>query len=209
MANDLITRMADHGGLSPEDFWKTLFATIMPSNGATREHAIAFLQVADQYNLNPFTREIFAFPGKSGGVQPVVSIDGWIKMANSHPLFDGMTHRDNLDGGQLVSVTCEVYRLDRTHPITATEYMAECKRNTEPWNKWPRRMLRHKATIQAIRYAFGFSGLVDPDEAERWHDATADVSDSTARRGSTAALRDRLCVTDAEAEPANDGEAQS
>lgn len=28
-------------------------------------------------------------------------------------------------------------------------------------------MLRHKATIQAARYAFGFSGIVDPDEAER------------------------------------------
>jgi hypothetical protein len=28
-------------------------------------------------------------------------------------------------------------------------------------------MLRHKAAIQAIRYAFGFSGIVDPDEADR------------------------------------------
>jgi len=28
-------------------------------------------------------------------------------------------------------------------------------------------MLRHKATIQAARYAFGFSGIVDQDEAER------------------------------------------
>jgi hypothetical protein len=28
-------------------------------------------------------------------------------------------------------------------------------------------MLRHKALIQAARYAFGFSGIVDPDEWER------------------------------------------
>ena len=28
-------------------------------------------------------------------------------------------------------------------------------------------MLRHKAAIQSIRYAFGFSGIVDPDEADR------------------------------------------
>ena len=34
-------------------------------------------------------------------------------------------------------------------------------------------MLRHKALIQCARYAFGFAGLIDPDEAERMR---ADVS---------------------------------
>ena len=48
-----------------------------------------------------------------------------------------------------------------------TEYMAECIRNTDPWKQYPRRMLRHKALIQCARYAFGFAGIVDPDEAER------------------------------------------
>lgn len=57
--------------------------------------------------------------------------------------------------------------------MEVTEYMAECVRNTEPWAKWPARMLRHKTTIQAARYAFGFSGIVDPDEAERIASATA------------------------------------
>jgi hypothetical protein len=28
-------------------------------------------------------------------------------------------------------------------------------------------MLRHKAFVQAARYAFGFAGIVDPDEADR------------------------------------------
>ena len=46
------------------------------------------------------------------------------------------------------------------------QYMDECKRNTDPWQSHPRRMLRHKATIQAARMAFGFA-LKDPDEAER------------------------------------------
>jgi hypothetical protein len=48
-----------------------------------------------------------------------------------------------------------------------TEDMAECKRPTEPWTKWPARMLRHKAAIQCARYAFGFAGIIDPEEAER------------------------------------------
>jgi hypothetical protein len=32
-------------------------------------------------------------------------------------------------------------------------------------------MLRHKAAIQCGRYAFGLSGIIDPDEAERFQDA--------------------------------------
>jgi len=45
--------------------------------------------------------------------------------------------------------------------------MAECKRNTQPWQSHPRRMLRHKAMIQCARLAFGFAGIYDQDEAER------------------------------------------
>src|SRR3546814_18172510 len=45
--------------------------------------------------------------------------------------------------------------------------MSECKRGTQPWQSHPRRMLRHKATIQCARLAFGFGGIYDQDEAER------------------------------------------
>jgi hypothetical protein len=44
-----------------------------------------------------------------------------------------------------------------------TEFLAECKRGTEPWKNMPRRMLRHKALIQCARVAFGFA-LYDDDE---------------------------------------------
>jgi hypothetical protein len=37
-------------------------------------------------------------------------------------------------------------------------------------------MLRHKATMQAIRYAFGFAGVMDPDEYERMITVDAQVS---------------------------------
>lgn len=66
-----------------------------------------------------------------------------------------------------VSCTCKIYRKDRRVPTSITEYLTECKRNTDPWNSHPSRMLRHKATIQCARVAFGFAGIKDPDEAER------------------------------------------
>ena len=53
--------------------------------------------------------------------------------------------------------------------------MDECKKESEPWKKWPARMLRHKSLIQCARYAFSLSGIVDPDEAERMIDVTPTV----------------------------------
>ena len=94
--------------------------------------------VAKQYDLNPILKEIFAFPTKGGGIQPIVSIDGWANLINSHPAMDGMEFVDELnDKGALVSITCRIYRKDRSHPVAATEYMAECVRNTDTWRQWP------------------------------------------------------------------------
>lgn len=171
-APSVMLDMASRFGMDKRAFESTLMATVMPcdKNGAlpSREHVAAFLLVAKKYALNPFTKEIYAFPAKGGGIQPVVSVDGWMKIINDHPQFDGMDFEDNFDeAGKLSSITCRVHRKDRTHPVEVTEYMAECKRDTEPWRKWPARMLRHKAAIQAARYAFGFSGIMEPDEAER------------------------------------------
>jgi phage recombination protein Bet len=138
---------------------KTLSETVF--KGATPEQTVALLVVADQYGLNPFTREIYAFPGKSGGIVPVVGIDGWLRMINENPQFDGMETDQDDD-----SCTVTIHRKDRTHPIIITEYLSECKRNTDPWNNSPKRMLRHKAIIQCARVAFGFVGIQDEDEAK-------------------------------------------
>jgi hypothetical protein len=87
---------------------------------------------------------------------------------NSHPQMDGLEFEDIHDKkGELSAIKCRVHRKDRTKPIEVVEYMAECRRQTEPWAKWPARMLRHKAAIQAARYAFGFAGIIEPDEWER------------------------------------------
>jgi len=141
----------------------TLKATVF--KGATDDELLALVVVANEYRLNPLTKEIYAFPAKGGGIVPVVSIDGWVSMVNDHPKMDGMEfehHHD--DGGKLQAITCRLYRKDRSRPIEVTEYLSECRRNTEPW-KMENRMLRHKALMQCARYAFGFSGVTDDDEA--------------------------------------------
>lgn len=163
----VLMSMSERYGMEPTAFEATLRATVVPKE-VSREQFAAFLLVAKQYNLNPILKEIYAFPTRSGGIQPIVGVDGWANLINSQPSCDGVEFEDHLDDkGALTAITCRIYRKDRNHPTTATEYMAECKRNTDTWKQWPRRMLRHKALIQAARYAFGFSGIVDPDEWER------------------------------------------
>lgn len=122
----------------------------------------ALLVVATQYGLNPWTKEIYAFPDKNNGIVPVVGVDGWSRIINGHPQFDGIEFVEDSE-----SCTCIIYRKDRSHPTKVTEYMGECKRNAGPWLSHPRRMLRHKAMIQCARLAFGYVGIFEPDEAER------------------------------------------
>lgn len=122
----------------------------------------ALMVVANQYALNPWTKEIYAFPDKNNGIVPVVGVDGWSRIINSHPQFDGIEFEQDER-----SCTCIIFRKDRNRPIKVTEWMAECKRGTGPWQSHPKRMLRHKAMIQCARLAFGYGGIYDQDEAER------------------------------------------
>jgi phage recombination protein Bet len=160
----LTERTAERFGIDQKRLLPTLKATCFKSSTpASDEQMIALLIVAEQYHLNPFTKELYAYPDK-GGIVPVVSVDGWARIINEHPMLDGIDFEYATDGS---SVTCILHRKDRAHPIRITEFLEECIRGTEPWRKSPRRMLRHKALIQCARIAFGFAGIYDEDEAQR------------------------------------------
>lgn len=168
----LLEMMASQYNMDWRKFQDVLLKTIFPQNQvATMEQLASFCAVAHEYRLNPLVKHIYAFPSKGGGIVPIVSIDGWISLVQRNTLYDGhsfaYTWKDGEVGGKLVSATCILRRKDLQAPIEHTEFMEECARDTEPWKKWPRRMLTHKAFIQASRYAFGLSGIYDPDEGER------------------------------------------
>lgn len=161
----LLDFLADKYGLKPQEFADTVRKTCgLPT--ASNEEFAAFLMVAREYDLNPMLREIYAFPKQGGGIVPIVSIDGWVNLVNSHPACDGFEFDVEHEGKELVAITCRMYRKDRNRPVVVTEYYDECKRDTQPW-KMKHRMLRHKAMIQAARYAFGFSGIYDEDEGAK------------------------------------------
>lgn len=161
----ILAKVASRFGMDPTGFASTLRSTVF--KGASNEEFAALLVVADQYGLNPLTKEMYAFPQKGGGIVPLVSIDGWIRIMNDHPQYDGIEFNDLPDAeGKLIAIEAIIYRKDRTRPIRVTEYLDECKGNTAPWSKSPARMLRHRALIQCARIAFGFSGIYTDDDVE-------------------------------------------
>ena len=155
--------MAARCNVDPAKLHSTLKNTVF--KGATDDEHLALVVTANTYELNPILKELYAFPKKGGGITPMVGVDGWIKIANRQPNFDGLAVDVFGDGKTPTHATGTIYLKDRTHPVKVTEYFEECKRNTDPWNQMPRRMLRNKAIIQAIRLAFGVSGIHDEDEA--------------------------------------------
>lgn len=162
MVTQLTTKLAARLGMEGgEELVNVLKATAFKGQVSDAQMT-ALLIVANQYGLNPWTKEIYAFPDKNNGIVPVVGVDGWSRIINEHQQFDGLEFKQDEE-----SCTCIIHRKDRGHPISVTEYMSECKRGAGPWVSHPKRMLRHKALIQCARLAFGYTGIFDQDEAER------------------------------------------
>ena len=184
---ELMTRLSEKYGLDEQTLLDTLAQTAFKQqNGQvpTREQLLSLLAVADRYDLDPFSRQIWALSDRRNGVIPVISIDGWSRIMNAHPQSNGVSFAypdelvtmDELMKPAQPWVECRIHRKDREHPICVREYLDELYRPAVvkngrtfpgPWQTCPKRMLRHKSLVQAIRIGYGLSGVFDPDEAER------------------------------------------
>lgn len=65
--NTLTHKLAERFEMgSSENLPQTLMATAFKGQNVTPEQMVALLVVANQYELNPWTNEIYAFPNKRG-----------------------------------------------------------------------------------------------------------------------------------------------
>lgn len=175
-----IVDMAQTYKLSPKAFAFTFRSVAMPKEHTEAEFVSCCL-VAAEHGLNPLTKEIYFMRTKAGAIQPIVSVDGWIRKCNEHPQYDGMELTPTLDDkGSPIAMTISIYRKDRSRPTTITEYFEECSRAGGPvWKTNPHRMLRNRTICQGARLAFGFAGIMAPDEFDQWQ-AMKDVTPKAA-----------------------------
>jgi phage recombination protein Bet len=129
----------------------TLRNTVAP--GLTDAEFALFAEIVKSTGLNPVTKEVWAI--KAGGrLQLMTGINGFLRIANSHPMFDGMEVEFEKDGDRITAATAKVYRKDRRFPAVATAFMAEYGKPTPIWKQMPSVMLAKCAKSLAIREAF-------------------------------------------------------
>jgi phage recombination protein Bet len=172
---DIVTRSVQRSGLSYESFVKVLIQSALSRlNIWTQADLERLLLAAERLRLDPLNNEIYAIEAQSDTTKKshivlVVGVDGWSKIINSHPQFDGMRFVESVPGDDELPLyfECTIFRKDRKVATSVREYMYEAHTNQGVWLTHPRRMLRHKAMIQCARICFGLSGVYDPDEAQR------------------------------------------
>ncbi len=178
--------LADRFGTDPAHLIEALKMVAFKNASITTPQLVGLMIVADQYKLNPFTRELHAYPDKQGGIVPIVGVDGWTRIMNENPQYDGIEFRESENIIQIDEyakncpewIESVIYRKDRNHPVVVREYLDESYRKrievkkpnqapyfvNTPWQTHTKRMLRNKAIIQGARVAFGYSGIYDADE---------------------------------------------
>ena len=204
--NTAMQILSNSMGVSQDEVADVIKGMIISSknqHGATATNAeLAIVSsVCAKYDLNPLVSECAAFVS-GGKLSVVVMIQGWYRIVNRQPEFDGVEFEDNFDGsGAIVSTTCIMYLKNRSRPVKVTEYYAECKQDrSDVWKKYPLRMLRHKAYIQCAKMAFGLSEILDDDEAARITGSRQEKDITTA---STAPSIDWQAINDMMAECAD------
>ena len=135
----LIREMASKYHIDPAKFLDTLKHTAFQQKEGqdiSNEQMQMLLVVANEYNLNPFLKQIYAFPDKKNGIIPIVGVDGYIRIVNEHPQADGWEFKladtlvdiDNYAQGIPEWIECIMHRKDRQHSITARVWAREAYR---------------------------------------------------------------------------------
>jgi len=142
-----------------------------------------FMHIAKSYGLDPFNGEIF-FWKMNGKPTIMTSRDGYLKIADSNPAYDGLVsdvvrandvfkrERDNInheygaDRGDIIGAYALVYRKDRRYPIYVFAPFNEYNAGTRVWAKYPSAMILKVAESMALKRAFTVSGLVSREEMD-------------------------------------------
>jgi phage recombination protein Bet len=152
------------------------------AKGATDAQLRMFLEICKATGLNPFLREIW-FVAETGRI--MAGRDGYLRVANENPMFDGMETRVERDSHNVpVKATCSVWRKDRSHAITCEAYYSEYVKGSPVWRNYPSAMISKVAEVLALKRSFAINGVVTEEEI-----GTGDAPAAPAARGSKEAAQ--------------------
>lgn len=179
-----LVQLGEDLACDPDELKKTIFNTCM-YEGATAEEFRTYLMIANKLELNPLNGEIYALKKKGGGIQAVVGKNGWNTILNRNAaVYDGrelsywyemadskwQEFPQPIDGN-LVMVTCKIFRKDRSRAEVAHAKYSEYYKETNydsPWKKYLTTMMEHKAYNKSAAAAFGMADAIDADDAKEF-----------------------------------------
>ena len=114
------------------------------------------VHLLEKYALDPFLGDVQLWQEQEI-VHIGISMSGLMRLLHRQPQFYGIsfTESNELINGIPTWMECAIVRRDLAQAIVAREYFIEVKQEATVWQEMPRRMLKHRATQQAARYAFG------------------------------------------------------
>jgi phage recombination protein Bet len=130
--------------------------------GASDAQLRMFIEICKETGLSPWLKEIYFVPEKS---IIMASRDGYLRVANEHPQFDGMETKVERDERNVpIKATCSVWRKDRSHAITCEAYYSEYKKPGPVWSQYPSAMISKVAEVLALKRSFAINGVVTEEE---------------------------------------------
>jgi len=155
------------GGIIPAQYNQQQIQLIrdMCARDCTDNEFLLLMQLARTYQLDPFTRQIWAVKYGQNPAQIFCGRDGYLAIAHRSGVFDGMDAGSRMEGDELVG-WCKVYRRDMSHPFSVEVYASEYSTGRNLWKDKPRTMIQKVAEAHALRRAFSISGLYSPEEID-------------------------------------------
>ncbi len=137
----------------------------MFAKGATDNEFLVMMELANRYQLDPFSKQIWLVKYGDNPAQIFCGRDGYLAIAHRSGQFDGMESGTRKEGDDLVG-WCKVYRKDMSHPFEVEVYASEYSTGKNLWRDKPRTMIQKVAEAQCLRRAFSISGLYSPEEID-------------------------------------------
>lgn len=169
------------GTLSAHSSFRDKIDTIKQTvaKGASDAQLEMFLTLADRYGLDPFLKEIWFVPG----VGIITSRDGYLKVAQRDPDFDGIVsaavcagddfemdpvqptirHRFGAQRGLIIGAYAVVFH-KRRRPAVCFASLSEYRKTGGVWSTYTSAMICKVAEVMALKRQFGISGLVSEEE---------------------------------------------
>lgn len=174
---------------SDQEFVQLVHNTV--AQGATENELKLLLYLSKEYNLDPLKKEIY-FLKYNNRCTYITSRDGYLKIANHSPEFNGLesdvvylgdklTKRDDgslhieygdahlaFDKSKLTGAFCTVFRKDRDKSIVVFVSIKDYYKKGAPiWEQYTNAMILKVAEAMALKRAFAISGLTTQEEIDR------------------------------------------